>query len=87
MEREMTPQERAAVQYTMNDLFRMAMDGKVNIVEDTFVYASALQQARRAALLEAAEVAEKCKNDSALGRVRDAYSYVEANLRKLAQEG
>ena len=87
MEREMTPQERAAVQYTMNDLFRMAMDGKVNIVEDTFVYASALQQARQAALLEAAEVAEKCKNDSALGRVRDAYSYVEANLRKLAQEG
>ena len=59
MATEMTPQERAAVQYTMNDLFRMAMDGKVNIVEDKFVYASALQQTRRAALLEIADYAKR----------------------------
>ena len=77
MEREMTPQERAAVQYTMNDLFRMAMDGKVNIVEDTFVYASALQQARRAALLECLEIARADGNIIA----------VREQLTKLAQEG
>ena len=73
----MTPQERAAVQYTMNDLFRMAMDGKVNIVEDTFVYASALQQARRAALLECLEIARADGNIIA----------VREQLTKLAQEG
>ena len=77
MATEMTPQERAAVQYTMNDLFRMAMDGKVNIVEDTFVYASALQQARRAALLECLEIARADGNIIA----------VREQLTKLAQEG
>ena len=83
MEREMTPQERAAAVHNMLVLAptREAKEDNLRILE------AALQAARRAALLEAAEVAEKCKNQSALGSVRDAYSYVEANLRKLAQEG
>ena len=77
----MTPQERAAVQYTMNDLFRMAMDGKVNIVEDKFVYASALQQTRRAALLEVAELHQEWRNGKHSGTFSDLLRH------KLAQEG
>ena len=86
MAREMTPQERAAA------LYRALGDGcDLSAPEqekrDIEAITDALTDTRQAALLEAAEVAEKRKNDSALGRVRDAYSYVEANLRKLAQEG
>ena len=83
MAREMPPQERAEAVHNMLVLAptREAKEDNLRTLE------AALQAARQAALLEAAEVAEKRKNDSALGRVRDAYSYVEANLRKLAQEG
>ena len=77
----MTPQERAAVQYTMNDLFRMAMNGKVNIVEDKFVYASALRQTRRAALLEVAELHQEWRNGKHSGTFSDLLRH------KLAQEG
>ena len=88
MEREMTPQERAAVQYTMNDLFRMAMDGKVNIVEDTFVYASALQQARQAALLDAAKLVGdyNCMHNHGK-KATKACDDLFDELTKLAQEG
>ena len=86
MAREMTPQERAVSE--LNDKLAQAFvcpDTTLGKCRD--IIASALTDTRRAALLEAAAVAEKCKNDSALGPVRDAYSYVEANLRRLAQEG
>ena len=87
MAREMTPQERAA-----ELCFKLALlvdaDTHMEVDQDAMkAITDALTDTRQAALLEAAEVAEKRKNDSALGRVRDAYSYVEANLRKLAQEG
>ena len=82
----MTPQERAAQLYGSLTCTTYR-DGYQDPDNDIALIADVLQDTRRAALLEAAEVAEKCKNDSALGRVRDAYSYVEANLRKLAQEG
>ena len=83
----MTPQERAA-----ELCFKLALlvdaDTHMEVDQDAMkAITEALTATRRAALLEAAEVAEKRKNDSALGHVRDAYSYVEANLRKLAQEG
>ena len=81
----MTPQERAAAIADYANECCHRMDGYREDVEAKVL--EALAATRRAALLEAAEVAEKRKNDSALGRVRDAYSYVEANLRKLAQEG
>ena len=86
MAREMTPQERAA--QMIKELFSLHLDdnGEADIT-DIAAIVDLVQATRRAALLEAAQVAEKRKNDSALGRVRDAYSYVEANLRKLAQEG
>ena len=82
----MTPQERAA--QMIKELFSLHLDdnGEADIT-DIAAIVDLVQATRRAALLEAAQVAEKCKNQSALGRVRDAYSYVEANLRKLAQEG
>ena len=82
----MTPQERAA--QMIKELFSLHLDdnGEADIT-DIAAIVDLVQATRRAALLEAAQVAEKRKNDSALGRVRDAYSYVEANLRKLAQEG
>ena len=88
----MTPQERAAAVYRqLNDgLYWLREDRESHHAQEAFGVGLLLkyaQDTRRAALLEAAEVAEKRKNDSALGRVRDAYSYVEANLRKLAQEG
>ena len=86
MATEMTPQERAAQLYGSLTCTTYR-DGYQDPDNDIALIADVLQQTRRAALLEAAEVAEKRKNDSALGRVRDAYSYVEANLRKLAQEG
>ena len=86
MAREMTPQERAAQLYGSLTCTTYR-EGYQDPDNDIALIADVLQDTRRAALLEAAEVAEKCKNDSALGRVRDAYSYVEANLRKLAQEG
>lgn len=52
--------ERAAKQYTMNDLFKLAMEGKVNIVEDRFVSAAALKTARQEALREARDYALAC---------------------------
>ena len=82
----MTPQERAAQLYGSLTCTTYR-EGYQDPDNDIALIADVLQQTRRAALLEAAQVAEKCKNQSALGRVRDAYSYVEANLRKLAQEG
>ena len=86
MAREMTPQERAAAVYRdLGDGCDLSAPEQEK--RDIETIAAAFTATRQAALLEAAEVAEKCKNDSALGRVRDAYSYVEANLRKLAQEG
>ena len=85
MAREMTPQERAEQLYGSLTCTTYR-DGYQDPDNDIALIADVLQQTRRAALLEAAQVAEKCKNQSALGRVRDAYSYVEANLRKLAQE-
>ena len=47
--------ERAAKQYTINDLFNLALEGKVNIVEDRFVSAAALKTARQAVLREASQ--------------------------------
>ena len=89
MAREMTPQERAEDVYYGLQVMN-APEHNLRAADnerDVQAIVTLITETRQAALLEAAQVAEKCKNQSALGRVRDAYSYVEANLRKLAQEG
>ena len=58
--------ERAAKQYTMNDLFKLAMEGKVNIVEDRFVSAAALKTARQAVLREGRDYALACVHERAV---------------------
>ena len=89
--------ERAAKQYTMNDLFKLAMEGKVNIVEDRFVSAAALKTARQEALREAAQQArfgamelrainEPLQTD-ALGYGQKALQDFADILDRLASEG